>query len=272
MQDNTQTVVKSIGVLRVFIQSAHILPWNKFLGGPPDPFVTIALGNGPELATTKYQDHTYDPTWLEAHHIPIQALNGKLNFHLFDHHTHIKHAYLGTGSVDLQSLRHDPMKGGVPVTLSKDGKERGEMLCDLGFYPVRRVASRDDIYAPGIVTVNIRQASNVLAPGDAFPKFIVEGCLEHNRILLFSTHQSTLSHPVWNSTHDFFCTRKDRAEYLNLVVRDLDSSRSSPNASLSVALHDLIEACSQGTNVWPLSGTRNGIIEIDVVWTPLEMD
>jgi len=48
----------AIGVIKVTLHGARSIDVNKIGGGTPDPYVTLSINSGAQLAKTKYKDST----------------------------------------------------------------------------------------------------------------------------------------------------------------------------------------------------------------------
>ncbi|TFK76779.1 hypothetical protein BDN72DRAFT_9377 [Pluteus cervinus] len=264
--------VPFIGVVRMTLQSAHIIPWRKIFGGTPDPFVVVSQVNGEELYRTEHIPHTFEPTWLETHYIPTKALkDNRWKIDLYDHHDLRRDALLGSGVIELSSLGVESERNGVRVPVSKDGKERGEVLCDLSFHSADRrpvVSKRWSTTYAGIVSLSIQQAED-LEVDNASPLIVAEIRTQLEGRPLFVTRRETTTNPVWAATYDFFSMRRD----IMFVVNVVDVAQGeSVQGSLSMNLEDALEASKSGVEWFPLSGCRSGKLRMLISWTPISID
>ncbi|KAF8898447.1 C2 domain-containing protein [Infundibulicybe gibba] len=261
-----------IGAIRVTVQSSQIIPWSKLLGGSPDPFIAISIDSGDEIVRTSAKNHCFDPTWMETHYIPVNTLNASLKLTLYNHHAHWKHTFLGAARFNLSKLQGDPALGGISARLSKDQKERGEVLFDLAFYPIVPPGSEPtNAYFSGILTLYIRRAEN-LQPSEDMGELnpAAEIRLGVGDKPIHSTQRvAKTANPLWQSTCSFFCVDKSCCTIHVTVTND---GRASPViGQLSIRLEDLLEGLDTGVDSWSLSGCRRGKLVLGAIWGPLNL-
>ncbi|KAG6817621.1 hypothetical protein H0H87_006249 [Tephrocybe sp. NHM501043] len=198
-----------IGVLRLGIQSAHIIPWNRLRGSAPDPFVTVNVAGAPEAARTQHLSHEY-VLKTQLNFIAEFVLNwGDLR--LYDHHEHRRHSLLGEARFDLSQLKDDAAHGGHDLPLSQDAKRRGDLLVNIAYYPVSDAKGASE-YSPGVVTLNILEARRLelrASPAEDFSA-VAQLRLGYDGVVIYATRRKAGTNPVWKATHAFYCpTRVD---------------------------------------------------------------
>jgi Ca2+-dependent lipid-binding protein len=261
-----------VGAVRITIQSAHVLQWSAFRGGPPNPFVSISLNEGNEVEKTSHRLRDFNPTWMETKFIVLRSLDDTLALSLFDHHAHRNHRLLGVSRYQLCKLREATVQCGLALPLLKRDKLRGELLIDLIYYPARRTDHSDD-FSAGIVSLSDVQARNLDArrarSGHVSP--IAKVSLGCDDVPIFVTEpRSRTNNPVWQSKHDFYCPRK---ESLIITIKVVDDNLDDPVVGqASLQLNDLLDGSEAGIQWWPMSGCKSGDVRMTAIWTPLDLD
>ncbi|KAG6814023.1 hypothetical protein H0H92_003873 [Tricholoma furcatifolium] len=239
-----------IGVLRLTIQSAYIIPWSRLLGGAPNPFVSVHINDGPEVAKTKHLSHDFEPTWMETKYIVIYSLSETLNVQLYNYHELRRHALLGETQFELSQLREEEAQRGHNLPLIKDDKQRGDVLLNVAYYPV----SEGDEDGSGIVTVYIVEARDLdvatVSLGTAG-----QLSLGYEGRVIHATDRIHGRNPVWKARHDFYCRRRDEC----LIAVKLVDEWGGSVGELSLALDDLLEGAVEW---WPLSGCPSGSLRL----------
>jgi Ca2+-dependent lipid-binding protein len=81
---------------------------------------------------------SYNPHFGSTHYLLLNSSNltETLTLKLLDHNDHRKDTELGTASFELAELAEDATREGIEAKILKDGKERGELLFNLSWFPV----------------------------------------------------------------------------------------------------------------------------------------
>ncbi|KAF8078319.1 C2 domain-containing protein [Lyophyllum atratum] len=248
-------LMSPIGVVRLTVQSAHIIPWSRLRGGSPDPFVEIGINEAEAVVKTSYQSHEFEPTWMETKYIVIHSLDDTLNLRLNDHHEHRRDALLGEARFDLSKLKEESAPGGLHLPLKRDEKQRGELLVDLIYYPAVQSDGASG-NSRGIVSLHISGARRLDASNSGS---VAQVSLGHDGAPVYTTHRlEHTSNPSWEAQHDFYCANRG-ACVITVKIVDVESVVGQ----LSVDVDDILDG---GVEWWPLSGCRSGELKMKAGW------
>jgi len=272
----------AIGVIQIFVRSASNLKGRKIGGGDPDPYVAISINNRAEMARTKHRPDTHNPTWNEVKFILIKNLTEQLTFNVFDFNDHRKDYEMGTATFELAALDQDGTQENIIVPVMKDGKDRGELLVDISYFPVLKPKLIDGVEEPlpetktGIVRLVVHQAKELDAgksvSGDLnpFAKVYLGGKSEPIHATPIFKHTTS---PVWESATEFLCADRAKSVITVDVVDDRDFLSDPVLGHMSVKLDDLLKAKEQGQGKdwWALSKCKTGRVRVSAEWKPLNM-
>jgi len=73
---------------------------------------------------------------METMFLLVNSLDQSLTLSVCDRHEHWKDTVLGSTTFHLGQLAEDTIQGGIHLSFSKDGKNRGELMFDVIYYPV----------------------------------------------------------------------------------------------------------------------------------------
>jgi Ca2+-dependent lipid-binding protein, contains C2 domain len=73
---------------------------------------------------------------METMFLLVNSLDEPLNLSVYDRHQHWKDSVLGSAIFQLSPLVEDAIQGGIHQAFSKDGKNKGELMFDVIYYPV----------------------------------------------------------------------------------------------------------------------------------------
>ncbi|EJD55637.1 tricalbin [Auricularia subglabra TFB-10046 SS5] len=273
----------AIGVVQVYVRHATGLKGSKLGGGAPDPYVSVSINKRKEMAKTKHRSNTSNPTWNEVKFILIQNLTEPLTFTVMDYNDHRKDTEMGVASFELAQLQEDATREGVSMKVVRDGKERGDLICDISYFPVLKPIAVDGKEEPlpetksGIVRLVVHQAKELdtskSLSGDLNPFAKVylgaAGSAPIHATPLFK-HTSS---PVWESATEFLCADRTASVITVDVIDDRDFLKDPVVGHLSVKLNDLLRAKEEGAgrDWWPLSRCKSGKIRMSAEWKPLNM-
>jgi Ca2+-dependent lipid-binding protein len=87
---------------------------------------------------------SYDPNWMETVFLLVNSLDDSLILIVYDHHGHWKNTVLGSATFHLSCLAGDRIQGGIHPSLSKDGKNKGDLMLDVIYHPVMSIDEDQD--------------------------------------------------------------------------------------------------------------------------------
>jgi len=271
----------AIGVLQVTVRSARGIKGGKLGSGTPDPYVSISIENRVELAKTKYKNNTTNPSWNETKFLLINSLTETLSFKVMDYNDHRKDAELGIANFELSKLQEDATQEGLESTILKDGKDRGQLIYDMSFYPVLKphvgAAGVEEVpeTSVGIVRLTLHQAKELdntkSLSGELNPYAKVYlGKSKHpiHKTALFK-HTND---PVWESPAEFLCSDKASSTVSIKIIDDRDFLKDPVVGLMTIRLQDLLDAKKEaGRDWWPLSNCKSGKIRLSAEWKPIDM-
>ncbi|KZW02621.1 tricalbin [Exidia glandulosa HHB12029] len=273
----------AIGVVQVYVRNASGLKGSKIGGGAPDPYVSLSINKRKEMAKTKHRPNSTNPTWNEVKFILVQNLTEPLTFTVMDYNDHRKDTEMGVAQFELAQLNEDATREGVSMKIMKEGKERGDLLCDVSYFPVLKPIAVDGKEEPlpetksGIVRLVIHQAKDLdttkSMSGDLNPfAKVFLGAAGSSPIHATPRFKHTNS-PVWESATEFLCADRTASVITVDVIDDRDFLKDPVVGHISVKLNDLLHAKEegQGRDWWPLTHCKSGKLRMSAEWKPLNM-
>jgi Ca2+-dependent lipid-binding protein len=269
----------AIGVLQVSIYSATGLRNPDKFSGTPDPYVVLSINSGRELARTETQPSTTTPRWNEHKTLLINSLNDSLSFQVFDFNEIRKDRLLGTANFDLKSLEENPEQEGVTTTIMYNAKARGDVLCDVRFYPVLKPTKREDgTEAPppetstGIVAFTVHQAKDL----DARKSLV--GALSPYAVFLLNGKEIQVSkkakrtnNPVWDEHVEILVQNRMNCRLGVVIKDDRELATDVVVGSYQIRLNDFLERMEYQQDWFTLAGTPTGKVRMEVNWKPVFM-
>ena len=137
-------VDQAIGVLQIQFQGANGLRNPDPLAGTPDPYATVSIAGRQELGRTKTIKENANPRWNETVNIVISSLKDDLNLKVFDFNDFRKDKELGMATFSLDKFEHDDEFQNESLPLMLNGRARGQLQCDIRFFPVLQGSKLDD--------------------------------------------------------------------------------------------------------------------------------
>ncbi|KAG8929500.1 hypothetical protein FRC02_005514 [Tulasnella sp. 418] len=272
------------GVLQVHVISAKNLKGSKIGGGSLDPYVSLSINGRAELAKTKLKSNTYNPHWSSTHFLLLKPSNmtESLTLTIKDHNEHRRDTDIGTVSFELQALQEDATQENIIREVLKDGKERGEILFDVSYFPALKPKIVDGKPEPlpesnvGICRLVVHQAKELDGSRtfsndvNAHVKVFLSGANKPHHIT--NTYKHSVN-PVWESPTEFLVPNKKASTVTIKVIDAVDFGKDPMIGYLTVRLGDLLESTKQhGTQGWfPLSGCKSGRLRLSAEWKPLDM-
>lgn len=267
----------AIGVLAVTIHNAHGLKNADKLSGTPDPYTVFSINNRTEVGRTKIVKENANPRWNETKYIIISNFNDALTLGLFDYNEFRKDKELGVASFALDSLQEDPEQENVKILVMSNGKERGQVSCDIRFFPVLEGRTLDDgTKEPvpesnvGILRYTVSQAK------DLDPSKSLVGQLSPYAVQLLNGKQifqtkimKRTNNPIWEESHEILVTNR-RACKLGVVIKDDRDLAADPEVgSYQIKLEEMLELMKKGSDWFNLAGVKSGRIKMSAQWKPV---
>ncbi|KAG6817624.1 hypothetical protein H0H87_006252 [Tephrocybe sp. NHM501043] len=267
----------AVGIIQVTVRSARGIKGTKIGGGTPDPYIALTINDRAELARTKHQENTFNPTWNETKFILVNNLQESLVLNLWDYNDHRKDFLMGSSTFELSKLLDDATQEDMNSSILKDGKDRGELKYDVSYYPVLEAAEGEELpdTTVGIVRLTVHQAKELDASksmsGDLNPlaKVFLGDSRKPSHTTPAFKHTNS---PVWESAHEFLCSDKASSIVTIKVIDDRDILKDPVIGYMSIKLTDLLDSMGEAGRDWfPLSACQSGKIRVSAQWKPLSM-
>jgi Ca2+-dependent lipid-binding protein len=120
---------------------------------------------------------SYNPTWNETKFILVNCLTDHLVLTMMDYNEFRKDTELGASLFELSKLDVDATQDGQCLPILKDGKTKGELRCDVAYFPVLKPLVNES----GVQELPESSKSRLLS-GD-FLKFINHACRRGHRTI-----------------------------------------------------------------------------------------
>jgi Ca2+-dependent lipid-binding protein len=273
-------VDQAIGVLQIQFHGAAGLKNPDPLASTPDPYATVSIAGRQELGRTKTVSDNANPRWNETVNIVISSLKDDLNLKVFDFNDYRKDKELGMASFALDKFEQDDEYTNESLPLMMNGRARGNITCDLRFFPVLEGTKLDDgtVEPPpesltGICKFTVFQGKEL----DASKSTI--GQLNPYAVLLLNGKEVHISKklkrtnaPIWqDATKELLITNRKAAK-LGLVIKDDRDLATDPIVgTYQIKLDDLIELTSKGQDWFRLAGVPTGRVRMNVQWRPVAL-
>ncbi|KAG9323188.1 hypothetical protein KVV02_001819 [Mortierella alpina] len=269
MMTGGASLTAAAGIVQFTIYNAKDLK-NTELVGNSDPYVSIRLGNRPELAATAVQNDTLNPVWNETNIILINNLNEVVCMELFDKDTVRKDRPLGQAVFDLKSLEEDPIQDEVWCKVLRNGKERGAVRIRAAYFPVQKPEPAVEGGEPipvesnsGILAISLAQAKDLVRSGKTktFCQVYLNGKMVH------TTKKAIGANPAWWADVDVFITDLQAAQVSIEVISDdrVIGNYGAPATRLIKDTTDKVDWLSlQG-------GEGTGKVKMSGIWKPILM-
>jgi Ca2+-dependent lipid-binding protein len=248
-------VDQAIGVLQIQFHGAAGLKNPDPLASTPDPYATVSIAGRQELGRTKTISDNANPRWNETVNIVISSLKDDLNLKVFDFNDYRKDKELGMATFALDKFEQDDEFTNESLPLMLNGRARGQIQCDLRFFPVLEGTKLDDgtVEPPpesltGICKFTVAQCKEL----DASKSTI--GQLNPYAVLLLNGKEVHISkklkrtnNPIWqDATKELLITNRKAAK-LGLVIKDDRDLATDPiMGTYQIKLDDLMELSNKG--------------------------
>lgn len=269
----------TIGVLQVTIWSARDLVGVKFAGGTPDPYVTLALNDGKELARTNVKHSTIQPTYKETKFLLLKDLQGLLTLTLFDYNGNRPDTRLGVTNVDLSTLAENPEPGQLNKAVMYNEKQHGSVQFSMSYYPVLKPETAEDgtpLPLPetnaGIVRLTLHQVKNLMPlpelEGEMEPKARL---LLNNRVIKETPVIKHTRDPIFEDVTEFLVTDRASSVLTVDVVDARDAAKDGSIASVSTSIEDLIQSKKRQQDWFPVPKSPDTLMRMSSMWKPVVM-
>ena len=266
-------------MLQVTIYSARGLKNPDKFSGTPDPYVSLSINAGREMARTQIIQSTTTPRWNETKALLINSLNDALSFQIYDYNEFRKDKLLGTANFDLKLLEEEAEQENVACPVMHNAKTRGEVVFDIRFYPVLRPTKLEDgtEQAPpetttGIVTFIVHQAK------DLDSKKSIVGTLSPYAVFLLNGKEIHVSkklkrtnNPVWDEHVEILVQNRLNCRLGVMIKDDRDLATDLVIGSYQIRLNDFLERMEAQQDWFTLAGASSGKVRMEVKWKPVIM-
>ncbi|KAL1917859.1 uncharacterized protein VTP21DRAFT_3693 [Calcarisporiella thermophila] len=197
------------GVLQVTLRNCHRLK-NMELFGKSDPYVKFMLG-GQEVWRSETKKDTTNPFWNETQFFLMASLGGRMSLEVWDKNPG-KDVRIGTSEVDLSGLEGLGLRA-LNLPVEKEGKQYGDLLIDLGYFPVfqpRELENGEIEPTPpsntGIFRLTLHQAKGLSRAYNTYAVMRVNG----TEVSRTKPRKHTMA-PSWEHTHEMLILDRERA-------------------------------------------------------------
>ncbi|KAI5851685.1 C2 domain-containing protein [Morchella snyderi] len=266
----------AIGVLAVTIHHANGLKNPDKFSGTPDPYAVLSINNRTEVARTKIIKESTNPKWKETKYIIITNFNDPLTLGIFDFNEIRKDRELGIATFALDTLAVNPEQGDVAMPVMSNGKARGQVACDLRFFPIMEGRILEDgTQEPvesntGILRWTVSQAKELDASKSMVGQLSPYACQLLNSKLVHKTKIiKRTNDPVWEDAYEMLITDR-QASKLEIVIKDDRDLAADPELGrYAIKLDEMLGMTKKGTNWFNLSGVKSGRVKLSAEWKPV---
>ncbi|TIA79421.1 hypothetical protein E3P98_03303 [Wallemia ichthyophaga] len=267
------------GVLVLTLRQARGLRSIKVGGGEPNPYTTVRLGNSKTINDkTTIHKSTNNPFWMETKYLLVNSLNDQLVLNVYDYNDYRKDSDIGLATYNIQSLADDPLQEHVMTKLYNNGREKGDIIFDLSYYPVMEPPKEGDSLEAvpdlptGVVRLYIHEAkylnTDVSKVGRVNPSASVY--LKNKQVQQTKMIRGTNS-PKWDSHGEFLVTNKDKTSLKVKVYHAHNFKASIPIAHVNVNVSDLLET-NEKEGKWFDLAKDGGKIRMSASFKSVAMD
>ncbi|KAK9240814.1 C2 domain-containing protein [Lipomyces kononenkoae] len=254
----------SIGVVVVSIYSARGLKGGEMIGNTIDPYIKMSYNSGEEITRTTIKRDTSNPKWNETKILLVKSLTDALTMELLDFNDVRKDRSLGTITFPLEVLESQPEKQNIVGKVLQNGKERGEVVFDVRYFPILGGQTLEDgkVEPPpelntGIVRFTLHQAKDLdlaakkgLASAglNPFAVYSVDG-----KDVRTTDVMKRNNAPAWEVAHELLVTNRQRTTLTFTIKDERDISGISTIATYRGSLNDIISENQKGNDWFNLS-------------------
>ncbi|GKT83557.1 C2 domain-containing protein [Colletotrichum tofieldiae] len=265
-------VDQAIGVLAVTLHGAQGLKNPDNFSGSPDPYAALTLNRRQQLARTKHIKDTGNPRWNETHYIIITSFNDSLDIQIFDYNDFRKHKELG---VEELAVHENEV-----LEVIADGKARGQLSCDIRFFPVLEPKKLDDgtLEPPpesntGILRFTVEQAKDLDGTKSLVGLLNPYATLHLNgRDVHHTKKLKRTNNPIWdNGSKEMLITDKKNAKLGVTIKDDRDLTGDQVIGKYQIKLEDMLECMEKSQEWFHLAGVATGRVKMMAQWKPVAL-
>ncbi|KAL4399972.1 Tricalbin-2 [Malassezia pachydermatis] len=269
----------TVGVLQVTIWSARDLRRVSVMGGEPDPYVSISLNDGKEIARTGAKTAISQPTFKETKHVLLKELQGLLSLTVMDDNGSRPDTRLGVTRFDLSSLMQNPNPGQLNKAIMYDEKPSGSVQYSLSYFPVLKPESAPDgtllplpETSAGIMRLTLHQVRD-LVPSKTLEGFMhPKARLSLNKKLIKETAVIKDTHdPIFEEVLEFFITDRYGSTLTVDIVDARPLAKDAVVASLNVRVDDIVHARQRKQDWFPFPNNDRARLRMSGQWKPILM-
>ncbi|KAL2874019.1 Tricalbin-2 [Colletotrichum sp. CLE4] len=273
-------VDQAIGVVAVTLHGAQGLKNPDNFSGAPDPYAALTLNRRQQLAHTKHVKDTGSPRWNETHYIIITSFNDSLDIQVFDYNDFRKHKELGVASFALDQVEELAVHENEVLEVIADGKARGQLSCDIRFFPVMEPKKLEDgsLEPPpesntGILRFTVEQAKDLDGTKSLVGLLNPYATLHLNGRDVHSTKKlKRTNNPIWdNGSKEMLITDKKNAKLGVTIKDDRDLTGDQVIGKYQIKLEDMLECMGKSQEWFHLSGVASGRVKMMAQWKPVAL-
>ncbi|KAJ0313477.1 hypothetical protein COL516b_000416 [Colletotrichum fioriniae] len=273
-------VDQAIGVVAVTLHGAQGLKNPDNFSGSPDPYAALTLNRRQQLARTKHVKDTGNPRWNETHYIIITSFNDSLDIQVFDYNDFRKHKELGVASFALDQVEELAVHENEVLEVIADGKARGQLSCDIRFFPVMEPKKLEDgsLEPPpdsntGILRFTVEQAKDLDGTKSLVGLLNPYATLHLNGRDIHSTKKlKRTNNPIWdNGSKEMLITDKKNAKLGVTIKDDRDLTGDQVIGKYQIKLEDMLECMGKSQEWFHLSGVATGRVKMMAQWKPVAL-
>ncbi|GJC80163.1 tricalbin-1 [Colletotrichum liriopes] len=273
-------IEKAIGVLAVTLHGAQGLKNPDNFSGSPDPYAALTLNRRQQLARTKHIKDTGNPRWNETHYIIITSFNDSLDIQIFDYNDFRKHKELGVASFPLDQVEELAVHENEVLEVIADGKARGQLSCDIRFFPVLEPKKLDDgtLEPPpesntGILRFTVEQAKDLDGTKSLVGLLNPYATLHLNgRDVHHTKKLKRTNNPIWdNGSKEMLITDKKNAKLGVTIKDDRDLTGDQVIGKYQIKLEDMLECMEKSQEWFHLAGVATGRVKMMAQWKPVAL-
>ncbi|KND94987.1 Uncharacterized protein PYUK71.03c [Tolypocladium ophioglossoides CBS 100239] len=271
-------VDQAVGVLALTIHGAQGLKNTDNFAGTIDPYASISFSRRQELARTKTIEDNANPRWNETHYLIMTSFNDSLDVQVFDKNEFRNDKELGVASFRLEELEELNVHENERIEVFADGKARGEVCCDLRFFPVLGAKKGPDGKPEpalpsnqGILRFTVEQAKDL----DGTKSLV--GLLNPYAVMFLNSkkvHQTKklkrTNNPIWdNGSKEILITDRKKAK-LGVTIKDeRELTGDQGLGKYQIKLDEILDCMEQGKEWYQLSGAPTGRVKMMAQWRPV---
>lgn len=273
-------VDQAIGVIAITIHGAQGLKNTDSFASSIDPYAVITLNKRQPLAQTKTIRDTTSPRWNETHYIIITSFNDSLDMIIYDFNDFRKDKELGVASFSLEDIEMINQFENESLEVIAGGKARGNLSCDIRFFPVLESEKGLDgkIEPPppsntGILRFSVEQAKDLdgtkslVGQLNPYANLLLNGKEIHTTKKLKRTNN-----PIWDNGSKEILITDRRAAKMGVVIKDeRDIAGDQVIGNYQIKLDDMLDFMEKGQDWYNLAGVKSGRVKMQAQWKPVAL-